>query len=58
MYHLIFDVIEELSPGLQVIITDHAKFEEDERFLSWIKHELSGEENLVPEEWPVGISDI
>lgn len=50
MYNLVFDVVESLAPGFQVIITDHADLE-DRRFKDSVVARWRGGEALVPEEW-------
>lgn len=50
MFKFIFDVVQELSPNLQVIITDHADFDEP-YFQSAIVEKWRGGNKLVPEEW-------
>ena len=51
MFHFVFDVVNELVPHFQVVITEHADINEDwyqgavvERWRQGLK--------LVPEDWP------
>jgi hypothetical protein len=55
MFDLIFEVVEALAPGLQVIITDHADLN-DRRFQDAIVERWRGGEKLVPETWTGGKS--
>ena len=50
MFRLIFRVTEELSPNLQVIITDHADLKED-WFQSAVVERWRGGDKLVPASW-------
>jgi len=50
MFKFIFDVVRELSPNLQVIITDHANFSDD-YFQNAIVEEWRDGKKLVPVEW-------
>ncbi len=50
MYDFIFKVTEELSPEFQVIITDHAKLNNDQ-FKNSITEEWRGGFKLIPAEW-------
>ncbi len=50
MFKFIFDIVNELSPKLQIIITDHANFG-DEYFQNAIVEEWRNEKKLVPVEW-------
>lgn len=50
MFRLIFRVTEELSPNLQVIITDHADLKED-WFQSSVVERWRGGDKLVPASW-------
>lgn len=51
LYKLIFEVVDSLSPGLQVIITDHADIDED-----WFQEAIRdnkwrGDYALIPKHW-------
>ena len=50
MFRFIFNVVRELTPNLQVIITDHADFNE-QTFQSAIVEKWRDGKKLVPEEW-------
>ena len=50
MFKLIFKVTQELSPNLQVIITDHADLKED-WFQSAVVERWRGGDKLVPASW-------
>lgn len=50
MYGWIFDVVESLAPGLQVIVTDHASLTSP-RFQSAIVETWRGGNALIPQEW-------
>lgn len=51
MFKFVFDVVEALAPGFQVVITEHADINED-----WYKGAVverwRGGLKLVPDEWP------
>lgn len=51
MFRLIFSVVNELTPGLQVILTEHAEVDEP-WFQSAVVARWSDGEKLVPENWP------
>ncbi|MHC5202472.1 DUF3732 domain-containing protein [Myroides sp. LJL119] len=50
MFDFIFDVVESLSPNLQVIITDHAYLQND-RFKKSVNEIWRYGLKLIPEEW-------
>lgn len=50
MFHFLFEVTKQLAPNLQVIITDHADFENDE-FQEAVVAKWKNGEKLVPLEW-------
>jgi len=50
MYKLIFDTVKELSPNLQVIITDHANLKTSD-FQESIVEEWRRGKKLIPVEW-------
>ncbi|MGB7327620.1 MAG: DUF3732 domain-containing protein [Rubripirellula sp.] len=50
MFRLIFDVVEELSPNLQIIITDHADLP-DSWFQDAVIERWRGGQFLVPDVW-------
>ena len=51
MFRFVFNVVNELSPGFQVVITEHADIKED-WYQSAIVERWRGGAKLVPEEWP------
>ena len=51
MFRLVYDVVSELAPGLQVIITEHADIQEDWYQASVIERWRGGTK-LVPDTWP------
>jgi hypothetical protein len=51
MFRFVFNVVDELSPGFQVVITEHADIKE-EWYQSAIVERWRGGAKLVPEEWP------
>ena len=50
MFKLIFKIVEELSPGFQVLVTEHADIDE-----AWFQEAVierwRGGPRLVPEDW-------
>jgi hypothetical protein len=50
MFNLIFDVVEDLAPHFQVIITEHANLG-DARYQSYIRENWRGGHALVPTDW-------
>lgn len=53
MFKLVFDVVAEVAPGLQVIITEHADINE-QRYQDAIVERWRGGLKLVPDDWPTG----
>ncbi|MDA8118631.1 MAG: DUF3732 domain-containing protein [Gammaproteobacteria bacterium] len=51
MFQCVFKVVNELTPGFQVVITEHADIEED-WYQRAIVERWRGGEKLVPEGWP------
>jgi hypothetical protein len=51
MFLFVFNVVNELSPGFQVVITEHADIKED-WYQGAIIERWRGGAKLVPEEWP------
>lgn len=51
MFRFVFKVVNELTPGFQVVITEHADIQED-WYQSAIVERWRGGAKLVPEEWP------
>lgn len=51
IYEWLFDVVEKLNGKMQIIVTDHAKFEGDPRFTEHLKHDWWAGGSLVPQEW-------
>lgn len=50
LYRLMFDVVQQLEGGLQIIALDHADFE-DQWFSSSVQHRWRGGEALIPSDW-------
>jgi len=53
MYHLALDVVKELSPKIQIIITDHADLRE-QWFQECVIEKWREGNKLVPDHWDVG----
>lgn len=51
MFRLVLDVVGELAPGLQVVITEHADIAED-WYQSAVAQRWRNGVKLVPEDWP------
>lgn len=51
MFEMIFESIKALSPGFQVIITEHADINED-WYQNAVRERWRGGLKLVPEDWP------
>jgi hypothetical protein len=51
MFQLIFEAVQAVNPGLQVVITEHADINED-WYQNAVKERWRGGLKLVPEEWP------
>ncbi|CAN7355086.1 DUF3732 domain-containing protein [Mesorhizobium amorphae] len=51
IYEWLFDVVEKLDGQMQIIVTDHAKFENDPRFTDHLKHDWWAGGSLVPQDW-------
>jgi hypothetical protein len=51
MFRLIFDVVEQLSPKFQVIVTEHADLDEP-RYQDAIVERWRGGKKLVSDDWP------
>ena len=52
LYGLIFDVTDALNGRLQVLITDHPYFDDDQRFKNAVIERWIDGKKLVPENWP------
>lgn len=52
LYGLIFDVTNALKGGLQVLITDHPYFDDDQRFKDAVVERWIDGKKLVPDDWP------
>lgn len=50
LFRMIYDVVAELAPKMQVIVCDHANLIED-WFQDSVKHNWRGGEKLIPLEW-------
>jgi len=53
MFRFVFDVVEAIAPGLQVVITEHADINED-WYQGAVVEKWRGGLKLVPDEWPRG----
>ena len=51
MYHFIFERVNELKGNLQLIIVDHARFNEDDVFMDSVVEDWHEDDNLIPKEW-------
>lgn len=51
IYEWLFDLVEKLDGKMQIIVTDHAKFENDPRFTDHLKHDWWEGGSLVPQDW-------
>jgi hypothetical protein len=50
MFGLMRDVVQELAPGLQIIVCDHANLPE-EWFQDSVRHNWRDGRKLIPDEW-------
>ncbi|MEU3628899.1 DUF3732 domain-containing protein [Amycolatopsis coloradensis] len=50
LFRLIYDVVAELAPHMQVIVCDHANLP-DEWFQNSVVHNWRGGDKLIPQEW-------
>jgi hypothetical protein len=51
MFRFVFDVVKKLSPGFQVIITEHADISED-WYQDAVVERWRGGKKLIPDNWP------
>jgi hypothetical protein len=51
MFRFVFDVVEKLSPGFQVVITEHADINED-WYQDSVVERWRGGAKLIPDDWP------
>lgn len=51
MFAIMNEVVEQLAPKFQIIVSDHADLKTEQWFQDAIKHEWRGGEKLVPTEW-------
>lgn len=51
MFRFVFDVVEAIAPGFQVVITEHADISED-WYQGAVVERWRGGQKLVPEDWP------
>ena len=51
MFRLVFDIVEGITPGFQVVITEHADISED-WYQQAVVEKWRGGLKLVPEDWP------
>lgn len=51
MFRFVFNVVNELSPGFQVVITEHADIKED-WYQGAVIERWRGGAKLIPEDWP------
>ena len=56
MLKLVVDVVHELAPGFQVVITEHAEVTED-WYRDAVVERWRGVRKLVPEDWRAGEED-
>ncbi len=54
LFKLIYDAAEEMAPGMQIIVTDHADLKTD-WFAASVIARWRGHEKLVPQEWYTAI---
>jgi len=54
LFKLIYDAAEEMAPGMQIIVTDHADLKSD-WFAASVIARWRGHEKLVPQEWYTAI---
>jgi hypothetical protein len=57
LFRLIYDVVAELAPHMQMIVCDHANLPED-WFQDSVEHNWRGGEKLIPQEWINGATSI
>jgi len=50
LYEFIFNTAASIGNGLQVIVVDHAKYEDD-KFTSHVVEDWHSEQKLIPEDW-------
>jgi Protein of unknown function (DUF3732) len=50
LFRLLYDVVQELSPKLQIIVCDHANLPE-EWFQNSVRYNWRGGDKLIPQEW-------
>lgn len=51
MFKFVFDVVEAIAPGLQVVITEHADIDED-WYQEAVVERWRGGTKFIPDEWP------
>ena len=51
MFRFVFEVVKEIAPGFQVIITEHADINED-WYQGAVIERWRGGVKLIPEDWP------
>jgi hypothetical protein len=51
MFRIVYDAVTQLSPGFQVIITEHADINED-WYQKSVVERWRGGTKLVPDDWP------
>ena len=51
MFHFVFDVVTELTPHFQVVITEHADIN-DESYQRSVVEQWRQQVKLVPDDWP------
>jgi hypothetical protein len=51
IYTWLISEVARLRGGLQVIVADHARFDDDASFMSHLKHDWSDGAALIPAEW-------
>ena len=51
MFRMVFDAVKDITPGFQVIITEHADINEN-WYQDAVRERWRGGLKLVPEDWP------
>lgn len=54
IYKWLFETARAQNGGLQIIVTDHAKFDDDPEFVSHMRHDWWKGGSLVPDTWAIG----
>jgi len=56
MFRFVFEIVQQLTPGLQVVITEHADISDD-WYQSAVVERWRGGTKLVPGDWPLWATD-